>query len=278
LSEKISALRVLYELLYLLFTFRRKPLEKQIFMLPKIALTVPFFFINIVIYAQFKKGDKMTGASVASLFYNNSSSDLSNSLGSSTNSTDNFGITFNPSIGWFISDDLAIGVTPILGYSKQKQLGKTATGSTYLKDESNQLGVSIGSFARYYFKSNGKAMRFFGQYNLSLGLGGSKSDGFEYETLGLYVDRYDRKSSGDFLANTGVTFGLSKFIGSHAALDFYLGYNFSYTKSNPAGKSLRDYSDPGTADITTKIDYQQKVTGHNVLLGVGFQLFIPKGK
>jgi len=131
---------------------------------------------------------------------------------------------------------------------------------------------------RYYFSGNTTMTRFFGQYDLSLGLSGSKSEGFQYETLGIYVDRYNRKSSGDFMANTGLTFGLSKFLTKHTSLDFYLGYTFSYINSNPTGTSFRDYSDPGTGDVTQKIDYEQKFTGHGIVLGVGFQIFLEKNK
>ncbi|HLG38207.1 MAG TPA: hypothetical protein VI461_01015 [Chitinophagaceae bacterium] len=247
-------------------------------MLRKIVLIVPVLFLNILMYAQFKKGDKMVGASIGSLFYNNSSTDFSNSLGSSSTETDNYGIVFSPAIGWFISEDIVIGAAPMISYNKQKQLGKSSGGSTYLKNESNQFGVSIGGFSRYYFKGASNNLRFFGQYNLSFGFGGSKSEGFEYETLGLYVDRYDNKSSGDFMINTGVNLGLSKFVGSHASIDFYVGYGYSYIKSNPSGTSVRDYADPGTADITTQIEFEQKITGHNIILGIGFQLFLEKKK
>mgnify|MGYP001000902485 CR=1 FL=1 len=229
-------------------------------------------FVN----AQFKKGDKMVGASLASLFYDNSATDYSNTLGSSTTSTDRFGVHFAPAVGWFVSSDLVVGFTPVISFSKQKQLGKSASGSTYLKDDSHDFGIQFGGFSRYYFPGKATNTRLFGQYNLSMGIGTNATKGFEYETLGLYVDRYDRSSSGDFLVNTGAQLGVSRFIGTHAAIDFFLGYQFSFSRSNPSGTSVRDYADPATSDITTNIDYQQKVTAHHLLLGVAFQWFLPK--
>lgn len=220
----------------------------------------------------------MLGASVGSAFFNSGATDFSNPIGSSTTSNDNFGISLSPSIGWFMTGNIVIGIMPVIGYNKQKQLGKSSAGSTYLKDVTNQFNFGIGGFARYYFSGNSTMTRFFGQYNLSLGLGGSKSEGFEYERLGVYVDRYNRKSSGDFFTNTGLAFGVSKFLTTHTSLDFYLGYNFSYTSGNPTGSTFRDYSDPGTGDVTEKIDYDQKFTGHNIVLGVGFQVFLEKNK
>lgn len=244
----------------------------------KLALVLAAFLIAIVTNAQFNKGDKMVGFSVGSFFYNHSSSDLSNSLGSSTTELDEFGIALNPSIGWFVNENVVVGVAPSVTYDKQTQLGKSSNGNTYLKDESNHFGINVGGFSRYYFKGPSNNLRFFGQYNLSIGLGGGKSDGFEYERNGIYVERYNRKSSGDFMANTGVTAGLSKFVSRYTALDFYIGYDFSYTKSNPTGNTTTDYTDPGTPDTNVKIDYEQKITQHHLVFGVGFQVFLAKKK
>jgi hypothetical protein len=271
-------LPALTELLYLLLTLRSKSSDKLIFMLRKMAFVVPVLLICTTINAQFKKGDKMLGVSVGSVFFNSGKTDLITSISTSTNSNDNFGISLDPSIGWFINDNIAIGIMPTIGYNKQKLLGKTSAGSTYLRDESSQFNFGIGGFTRYYFSSNNRRMHFFGQYDLSLGLSGSKSEGFQYETLGVYVDRYNRKSSGDFVANTGLTTGISKFLTKNTSLDFYISYKFSYIKSNPTGTSLRDFSDPGTPDQTQTINYDQKFTGHNVVLGVGFQIFLAKNK
>src|SRR6185295_15699703 len=120
-------------------------------MLRKLVLLVPLFFINIAIYSQFKKGDKMFGASVGTIFFNNGSTDFSTSVSTSTTSVDNFGISFNPSMGRFINENVVIGIMPDVGFNKQKQLGKSSAGSTYLKDETSQYNVGVGGFARYYF-------------------------------------------------------------------------------------------------------------------------------
>jgi hypothetical protein len=249
------------------------------FMLKKLSFIVTMILINdIAINAQFKKGDKIAGVSIASAFYNNGSTALSTSISSTTTTNNNFGISVNPSIGWFINENIAIGIMPTIGYKKQKLIGKTSTSNTFLKDKTNQFNMGIGGFARYYFNGKSNTTRFFGQYDLSLGLSGSKTEGFQYETLGVYVDRYNQKSSGDFFANNGLTLGVSRFFADHVSLDFYIGYKFSYTKSNPKGTSLRDFSDPNIADQTQMINYDQKFTGHNVVAGVGFQLFIPKKK
>jgi hypothetical protein len=231
-----------------------------------------------MINAQFKKGDKMAGAFVGTVLFNHSSTDLSTSISISTTSNDNFGITFKPMFGWFVNENIAVGIMPDVGYKKQKILGKLPSGTTFLKDESSRYNFDIGGFARYYFNTTNVKTRLFGQYDISVGLGGSKSEGFQYETYGVYVDRYNYKSSGDFFASTGLLAGVSKFLSSRTSLDLYIGYEFSYNKSHSTGNFFRDYSDPATGDVTEKPDYDQKFTGHGIVLGAGFQIFLEKKK
>ena len=240
------------------------------------ALAVLVICMTATVNGQFKKGDKMLGASVGTLFFSHSNTDLSTTLLVSSTSNDNYGITFNPSLGWFVSDNIAVGIMPNIGYTKLKTLGKTPSGSTFIKDESNRFNAGLGGFARYYLPGGNVKTRFYGQYDLSIGLGGSKRDGFEYERNGIFVDRYSYKSSGDLTVNTGINLGVSKFVSNRTALDIFIGYKFSYIKSNTKGNFLRDYTNPGTADETTTPDYDQKLTGHNFTLGVGFQIFLDK--
>lgn len=245
--------------------------------------TKPFLLITLLVIgitgnAQLKKGNKLVGFSVGSAFFNNTSNERSNNLTSSVIETDNFGISINPSMGWFVSDDVIIGFSPSVSFDKQKQVGKGTNGNTFLIDELSSYSVSLGGFARYYFRGQNSMLRFFGQYNLSLGISGGKNDGFEYESLGIYVDRYDTKFSGGFAANTGINLGASKFLNEHTSVDFYIGYTFSYSKNNPKGTSLRDYSDPSSPDQTQNINFDQKITHNAVMLGVGLQVFLGKKK
>src|SRR5688572_18312614 len=196
--------------------------RKLIFLITLLLLT------GIAVNAQLKKGNRMAGASVGSIFYNGGTSELSNSITTTSTSTNNFGLSIIPSYGWFISDNTVIGIAPMIDFRKNETVGKASNGNTFLKDEFNQYSVGLGGFARNYFRgSNNGPLHFFGQYNLGFGIGGNKNEGFEYETLGVYVDRYNLKSSGNFFVNTGVTLGASKFLNSHTSLDFYLGYTFS---------------------------------------------------
>ena len=239
-----------------------------------VLLIVILTLFTLIGNAQTEKGRKMVGFSIGSVFFNNGSTERSNEITSSTIENDNFGINLTPSIGWFISDDLVIGFSPTISYSKQKQVGTGTNGNTFLNDELTQYSIGIGGFGRYYFKGSNKNLRFFGQYNLSLGIAGGNNKGYEYESLGIYVDRYETKFSGGFSGNTGVNFGVSKFLNNNIAFDFYFGYNYSFSSANPKGSTVREYSDPSSPDLTQEIDFEQKFTGHNFLLGLGFQLFL----
>ncbi|HET6995368.1 MAG TPA: hypothetical protein VFI06_10330 [Chitinophagaceae bacterium] len=247
-------------------------------MMRKLATVIPVLLMTLAINAQFKKGDKMVGASVGTMFFNHGNTNISTNVTVSNTSNDNFGISFNPSLGWFLNEKTAVGITPLISYSKQKVLGKSVDGKTFLKDESSRYSFGIGGFARYYLPGSTDKMRFFGQYDLWAGLGGSKSDGFEYEPAGVYVDRYDQKSSGDLSVNTGLSLGLSKFLSARTALDFSIGYKFSYTKSHPSGNFVRDYLDPNAGDETKKPDYDQAFTNHGFVFGIGFQVFLDRKK
>ncbi len=240
-------------------------------------LLVAIFTLVFSANSQTRKGNKMVGFSLVSAFFNNGTTDRSNDLSSSTIENDNFGISINPNVGWFISDDLVLGIAPSITYSKQKQVGKAANGNTFLSDELSTYGVSLGGFARYYFKGQ-SSFRFFGQYNLNLGIAGGKNEGYEYESLGIYVDRYESKYSGSFKGNTGINLGASKFLNDHVALDFMIGYSFSFGKSNPEGTSVRDYTDPSSPDQSQNLKFEQKITNNDIQLGIGLQVFLDKKK
>jgi hypothetical protein len=271
-------LPVLTELLYLLLYPPINSDKINTSMLRKLAPIVLFLLMTIAVNAQFKKGDKMVGASVGSMFFNAGNTNISTNVTISNTSNNNFGISFNPSIGWFINNKVAVGISPMISYSKQELLGKSVAGSTFLKDESSRYTLGIGGFARYYLPGSTERMRFFGQFDLLAGIGGSSADGFQYETTGVYVDRYDQKSSGDLSVNTGLSFGVSKFLSTRTALDFSIGYKLSYTKSHVTGNFLRDYIDPNAGDETKKPDYDQSFTNHGLILGVGFQIFLDRKK
>src|SRR5262245_42763140 len=122
-------------------------------MFNRVALVILLMICGVSLKAQFKKGDKMVGASVGALFFNNESTDLTSDVGTTNTSSDKYGFTINPSIGWFVTDNLAVGVTPVFDYTHQKTVGTSSNGSTFLKNENNQYAFGLGGFGRYYFNT-----------------------------------------------------------------------------------------------------------------------------
>lgn len=86
-----------------------------------------------------------------------------------------------------------------------------------------------------------------------------------------------RKTGGGFFANSSLQIGLTKILGDYTGLDFYAGYNFSYTKNTFTTTTLTDTGVDGSIDYTSESEPTTKITNHGFILGIGFQIFL-KGK
>jgi hypothetical protein len=205
----------------------------------------------------------MVGASVASLFFNSGTSDQTITfIGSTTGKVTGYGVNITPSLGWFISDNTAVGFTLALSPNGEKVTFEE-NGSTFQKDKFTNFNVGIGGFARNYFRSSGSFLPF-GQAGFDAGISSRKTDGFFYggSAPATYKKTYDGKSSGGFFAD----------------LDLYVGYNYAYNKNTMNLTTLRDDLIDGSIDETAKSETVTKYTNHRFILGVGFQVFLEKRK
>jgi len=241
-----------------------------------IALCPLFLLIALASSAQFKKGMRMTGVSVGSSFFNIGKSDYSFPPPTTgyTNSDNSFGISLNPSMGWFISDKVAIGTLLNMAYNHDKSFD-VSNGTTFDQTISNSFNIGIGGFARNYFKSSGSFMPF-GQFNLNFGIGSSNKNGFSYS--GNNKSTYNGKSSGDFYVNTGLAGGFTKMLNDHTGLDIFVGYTYSFSKNTFKTTTLIDLGNNGTIDQTSVSEPTQKFTNHGFSIGVGFQIFLDRNK
>jgi hypothetical protein len=235
-----------------------------------------FLFCGCVAAAQIKKGTRMASATVGSVFANAGKSDYSDAVipGTYTSNDNSFGINLNPSLGWFISDNTAVGALLTLGYRHQKVFDESG-GSTFRKNTADFFNFGIGGFARNYFSSQGN-MKPFAQFSMSFGTGTSRNEGFFFS--GNDKSSFDGKSSGDFFANAGLSAGFTKMLNPHTGLDFFLGYNFSYNKNTYKTTTLLDQGNNGTVDQTAVSEPITKFTNHGFLLGLGFQVFLDARK
>lgn len=228
--------------------------------------------------AQFNKGDKMVGTSIGNIFFNSGTQDASSPpIGSTTGKVTGFGVSINPTYGWFISEKTVAGFSFNLNPSSQKNSFEE-NGSTFQKDKIKTFSVGIGGFVRNYFSNQGNFLPF-GQAGLSAGISSRNTDGFFYGGSGptAYKETYEGKSSGGFFANASLNLGVTKMVGENTGLDFSIGYNFSHSKNTMKTTTLRDDLINGSIDVTKENETTTKFNNHGFMLGVGFQVFL-KGK
>ena len=248
-------------------------------MLQKMTLITLLLLFNITMNAQFKKGDKMVGTSVGSVFFNTGNSDQTvTSIGRQTAKVKGYGVNIMPSLGWFIAENTAAGFSLLINPSGNK-VSFEENGNTFQTDKSRYFNIGIGGFARSYF-GKAKSLLPFGQLAINGGISDVKKDGFFYGGTGpsAYKETYDTKSSGGLFVDAIFTLGLTKMFGQYTGLDLSIGYDFSYTKNTMNTTTLRDNMVDGTIDETLKNETISKLTNHKFILGLGFQVFLERKK
>jgi hypothetical protein len=248
-------------------------------MLPRIAFITSLFFVATTINAQFKKGDKMAGTSVASAFFSSGNSDQTvTSIGGTTAKVNDFGVNITPSLGWFVAENTAAGFSLTLNPSGNK-VSFEENGTTFQRDHANYFNIGLGGFVRNYFKSSGSVLPF-GQINVDGGISNVKKDGFFYGGTGptSYKETYIGKSSGGSFVDAILSVGVTKLFGQYTGLDLSLGYNFSYSKNTMNTTTLRDDLVDGTINETRKNETTGKFTNHKFSLALAFQIFLPGKK
>jgi len=233
----------------------------------------------MVASAQFSKGDRMVGATVGSVLYNSGSADISvDQIGENKSKITSFNVGITPSMGWFISENTAVGASLNINPTGNKTTYEQ-NNSTYQSDKSNNFNIGLGGFVRHYLKTSGKMLPF-GQFGFNLGISSLKTEGFLYvgSTPNVTKTTYEGSSSGGFFANASLQGGFTKMMGENAGLDFFIGYNYGYNNNSFTKTTLRDIGNNGSIDETLKNKTITKYTNHGFLLGVGFQVFLRKKK
>ena len=120
-------------------------------------LVFSFLMVATFTHAQTSSGSLMFGGGI----------DFSSRSRQSNNQNDYSTITFSPSVGYFVSDNFAIG----LGFSVENE--KSGTDPNRMV----QTSFGAGPFARYYFFTSNEQFAIFGQAGLSLASGKTKISG-----------------------------------------------------------------------------------------------------
>lgn len=237
-----------------------------------------FLLASLTGTAQFKKGDRMVGTSVGSIFFNSGKATQNvNSIGSLNYTTRQFGVTINPSIGWFLTEKTALGVSLTINPASNKTTYES-NGSTFQEDQDNSFNIGFGGFIRNYFTSTGRFLPF-GQVGINGGFNTRKTEGFFYggSGAGAYKEMYKGNSSGGFFFNSTVNLGLTKLLTDNIGLDLFAGYNFSYNKNTFNVIRLHDDGNNGSIESRKENETETSFTNHGIILGLGFQIFL-RGK
>ena len=242
----------------------------------KSSACILFLLYSFTIAAQFKKGDHMVGTSVASVFYNNTTADVTVGSATTHSLNKNYNVSIIPMFGWFISDKTVVGGTLNINPTGQS-VSYEDNGSTYQKDKSNGLNLGAGVFARSYFSNTGNFLPF-GQLAFNAGIIQQKTSGFFYGGTAPtnYKSNYNGESSSGSFANGSALAGVTRKLSESVGLDIYIGYNYSTTKSNFHKTTQYDLGVDGSIENEIKSESQSKYSSHGILLGVGLQIFLTR--
>lgn len=112
---------------------------------------------------------------------------------------------FNPKAGYFISDDLAIGLDLAFRSNKTENAGT---------DVSKSSTVGFGAFARYYFLDLGARFKTYGEFGVGYATSNDKIADVKTNTLGV-----------------GAGLGINYFVTENIAINFALADILSYSSS-----------------------------------------------
>lgn len=220
-------------------------------------------------FGQFKKGTRTIGFNVASVGFSSLSSTYEATNGGTTGSSgnNNFNISFNPTMGWFINEKALVGGSLNINLSSSKY-----TEGNYLTNKSNTFTSGIGAFGRYYFGTSGFMP--YGQVSLATAFGSGK------ETLDAKYTSYTAKGSGKRSGilnfNTGVNIGVTKMVTKNTGLDISVGYAFLFNSYKYNYEENRAFTN-STSELV-KTNYKYSGTNHGATISLGYLIFLDPKK
>jgi hypothetical protein len=221
----------------------------------------------------------MVGASVASGFFSaGKATHRVTDIGSTRASLTGYSFSLSPTLGWFLSENTVVGASFNLNPAGEK-VSFENSGTTFQMDQVRNFSISIGGFARNYFKTQGTLIPF-AQLGLDFGITSQNAEGFYYGGTGpdVYKETYNSSSSSGFSTNATLLFGATKMLSSQTGLDFFIGYNYSHNKITMENSRTRDEGNDGSIDETGTSETVSQLANHRFVIGIGFQFFLNKRK
>jgi len=208
-------------------------------MKPGLVLVLLLFLSSSIVFGQLEKGNFFFQGSSSIGFSSEKYTYISGGTSTESSKTTHFG--FKPKVGYFVIENLPVGLAINVNTYKTKGIDTD--------NESNSNNFVIGPFARYYFLPQDKLKP---TVEISAGFGSSKD---KYTSSG-----YTSESKyGIFEFSIGA--GASYFITDNIAFDILLAYNSS--KYN-----LKSQTSPSGVKSTTVEDQSDKYTGIGINIGV----------
>jgi outer membrane protein len=195
----------------------------------KIIFTAAAIFAFGIANAQDKKEESGFGFSKGNIMVEgnlgfSSGTDTDSFLGVDIEEDKFSSFSFNPKVGYFISDKLALGVelNVASGTNENTQFGAP---NVVTENKSNSIGAGV--FARYYFLNLGERFKTYGEAGLGFGSGKNETNGVE--------------TSSSSSVGFGVGLGINYFLTPRFAINFGLTDLLSFDSSKtefPGGGEL----------------------------------------
>ncbi len=187
-------------------------------MMKKISLLV---LVSIIytnsLFSQSQKGNWLIGGSGGFTTNNHKMSSFPSNEGSTSTNSKTSSLLLNGTIGYFVKDRFAIGISPNIHLWNMKD---TYANYPSLNSSSNGSSIGMGLFTRYYFLNNQENFNFIGE----------ASYGFDKVT-----------DEDTYLKKTSISIGPVLFLNSNTSLDFLLNYsnsNKNYTRNKITDNSI----------------------------------------
>ena len=221
---------------------------------------------SIPLFSQNKKGNFLIGTDIGGANLNFSSSQYSYPPDPTIfkDKSTAFGITVDPSIGYFLSDSIVAGAFLNLYFSSGTDDSSTTGSPATSTGTSSELGASLGPYLRIYFgDNNGKGMPYI-QFTAGINILPFYSYKYTPSSGVGYSYKYDSYSSW----NAGVEIGYEHYLNPHVGIEYYIGYGYSHVKQVTHDEYTNGaiYSDAS------------ENSSHGISFGVGLQIHLGGGK
>lgn len=193
--------------------------------------------ISSIVTAQTEKGKILVGADSNMNFSALTNKGKSDLYESDNYKTSNF--TFSPKIGYFVANNLSLGVEVPFSFSKFKsssiRVNDLYYSSQYFNQEDKNTSITFAPFVKYYFNAN-KTIKPFLQGQIGLGVSKFTTNRNYYvNNFDPTIESYNSTSKSN-LFMYGVDGGLAIFFNDKISLDIALGYastTFKRKEDNP---------------------------------------------